>query len=83
MKEGYVKRVLRKDGTVVTLAPGDGHYDLIVEDVQDEEHRAVRPVSSELADDPLNTPEFESIVRELKQDLERSTTDDSADRRGA
>jgi hypothetical protein len=79
MKEGYVKRVLRKDGTVVTLAPSDGHYDLIVED---EEHQAVRPVSSELADDPLNTPEFEFIVRELKQDLERAAIDEPAVRRG-
>ena len=73
MKEGYVNRVLRQDGTVVTLTPSDGHYDLIVEN---EEHQVVRPVSSELADDPLNTPEFESIVREAKQDLEHSGTDD-------
>jgi hypothetical protein len=74
MKEGYVNTVLRKDGTVVTLTPSDGHYDLSVED---DEHKLVRPVPSEMADDPLNTPEFDSIVRELKQDLQRSHDDDA------
>jgi len=69
MKEGYVNRVLRKDGTVVTLRPSDGHYELVVED---KGHKVARPVSSELADDPLHTPEFDSIVREAKHALERS-----------
>ena len=77
MKEGYVNRVLRKDGTVVTLTPrdGDGRYELALEI---EQHKLTRTVSSDLADDPLHTPEFESIVLELKHDLERSSPDDSA-----
>ncbi len=62
MKEGYVNTVLRKDGTVVTITPAGGHYDLAI----DGEHRTVGP---ELAADPLGDPEFEAIVQELKEDL--------------
>ena len=71
MKEGYVNRVLRKDGTVVTLTPSDGggRYELALEI---EQHTLTRTVSSDLAGDPLHTPEFESIVLELKHRLERS-----------
>jgi hypothetical protein len=64
MKEDYVNTVLRKDGTVVTITPTDGAYDLAVED----KHRTVGP---EVAADPLHEPEFDAIVRELKEDLER------------
>ena len=67
LKEGYVNTVLRKDGTVVTLTPTGAHYDLAI----DGEHRTVGP---KLAADPLGDPEFESIVQELKKDLERSST---------
>ncbi len=56
----YVNTVLRKDGTVVTLTPMDGAYDLAVED----KHRTVRP---DVASDPLNDPQFDAIVRELTQ----------------
>ncbi len=70
MKEGYINRVLRNDGTVVTLTPSDGHYELAVEI---EQHKLTRAVSTELAGDPLNTPEFESIVLELMHGLERSS----------
>ena len=71
MKEGYVNRVLRSDGTVVTLTPNDsdGRYELALEI---EQHKLTRTVSSDLAGDPLHTPEFEAIVRELKRGLERS-----------
>jgi len=56
----YVHRILRKDGTVVTITQTDGHYDLAIED----KHRTVRP---QVAANPLNDPEFEAIVRELKK----------------
>jgi hypothetical protein len=68
LKEGYVNTVLRKDGTVVTLTPTGEHYDLAI----DGEHRTVGP---KLAADPLGDPEFESIVQELKKDLERLSSD--------
>jgi hypothetical protein len=68
LKEGYVNTVLRKDGTVVTLTPTGEHYDLAI----DGEHRIVGP---KLAADPLGDPEFESIVQELKKDLERLSSD--------
>jgi hypothetical protein len=74
MKQGYVNRVLRKDGTVVTLTPSGGHYELAV----DEQDKLTRAVSTELAADPLDTPEFESIVLELKHDLEGSSPPGSA-----
>jgi hypothetical protein len=64
VKEGYVHTVLRKDGTVVTITPTGGHYDLAI----DGEHRTVSP---EMAADPLGDPEFDAIVQELKKDLER------------
>jgi hypothetical protein len=57
---GYVHRILRKDGTVVTITQTDGHYDLAVEG----KHRKVRP---EVAANHVNDPEFEAIVRELKK----------------
>jgi hypothetical protein len=77
MKEGYVNRVLRNDGTVVTLTPsdGDGRYELALEI---EQHKLTRTVSSDLANDPLHTPEFESIILELKDGLEHSNPTDSA-----
>lgn len=58
----FVNTILRKDGTVVTITPTDGHYELAVED----RHRTVRP---EIAEDPLNEPEFDAIVRELQKAL--------------
>jgi hypothetical protein len=58
----FVNTILRKDGTVVTITPADGHYELAVGD----RHRTVRP---ETAEDPLNDPEFDAIVRELQKAL--------------
>lgn len=71
LKEGYVNTVLRKDGTVVTLTPTGEHYELAI----DGEHRTVGP---EIAADPLGDPEFESIVQELKKNLERLSADGTA-----
>jgi hypothetical protein len=58
----FVNTILRKDGTVVTITPTDGLYEVAVDD----EHRTVGP---EMAADPLNDPEFDAIVRELKKCL--------------
>ena len=71
MKEGFVNTVLRKDGTVVTITPADGHYDLAVDD----QHRAVGP---EVAANPLHDPVFDAIVRELKKSAERRSSRDGS-----
>jgi hypothetical protein len=71
VKDGDVNNVLRKDGTVVTITPTGEHYDLTI----DGEHRTIGP---EMAADPLADPEFDALVREVKKDLDRLSSGDSA-----
>jgi hypothetical protein len=62
-----VQTVLRLDGMVVVIKPvARGGYELVVEQPAG---RIARPISAEIARDPLNAPQFESIVREMKAAL--------------
>jgi hypothetical protein len=62
-----VQTVLRLDGMVVVIKPmAPGRYELVLEHPSG---RVARPIPPEIARDPLNAPQFESIVRELKAAL--------------
>ena len=64
-----VQTVLRRDGMVVVIKPmAHGGYELVVEQPAG---RIARPIPPEIARDPLNAPQFESMVREMKAALDR------------
>lgn len=68
MSEGdCIQTVLRLDGMVIVIKPmARGRCELVVEQPTG---RIVRSIPAEVARDPLNAPQFEAIVREMKAAL--------------
>jgi hypothetical protein len=66
-RDEWVQTVLRLDGMVVVINPTpDGSYELVIEQA---DLKLVRPISSDVALNPLAAPEFDAVVRELKSEL--------------